>query len=135
MTKQKFTSKDRNDLSNDLKWLLIPYDQQIKCDQINYDRMDPKNFNDDRIMVVDDEEFCLTTIKSMLFNLGIDTQNQVDFCINGLEALNALKNAQKSNIRYKLIFTDFNMPVMNGIESTSQMRSYLLDELKIPRSR
>lgn len=38
-------------------------------------------------MVVDDEEFCLTTMKSILFNLGIDTENQVDFCITGLEAL------------------------------------------------
>ena len=70
-------------------------------------------------MVVDDEEFCLTTISSMLFNLGIDTKSQVDFCINGQEALNTLKSAQKLDMGYKLIFTDFNMPVMNGIESTS----------------
>lgn len=26
------------------------------------------------------------------------------------------------------------MPIMNGIESTSQMRSYLADELNLPRS-
>lgn len=40
-----------------------------------------------RIMVVDDEEFCLTTLKFILFNVGIDTEKQVDFCITGLEAL------------------------------------------------
>lgn len=69
-------------------------------------------------MVVDDEEFCLTTLKFILFNVGIDTENQVDFCITGLEALDQLKKAYKHNVAYRLILTDFNMPVMNGIEST-----------------
>ena len=69
-------------------------------------------------MIVDDEEFCLSTLSSMLFNLGIDTKSQVDFCINGHEALNTVKSAAKVNMSYDLIFTDFNMPVMNGIDST-----------------
>ena len=43
-------------------------------------------YHNQRIMVVDDEEFCLTTLKSILFNLGIDTENKVDFCLTGLEA-------------------------------------------------
>ena len=85
-------------------------------------------------MIVDDEEFCLSTISSMLFNLGIDTQSQVDFCINGLEALNTVKSAMKLNMSYCLIFTDFNMPVMNGIESTLQIRKFLKEDLRIPRS-
>lgn len=87
-----------------------------------------------RIMIVDDEEFCLTTMKSMLFNLGIDIMNQVDSCINGLEALDTLKSAYKSNQSYKIIFTDFSMPVMGGIESITKMRSYLGEDLNIPRS-
>ena len=85
-------------------------------------------------MVVDDEEFCLTTLKSVLFNFGIDTENRVDFCITGLEALDQLKKAYKEKVCYKLILTDFNMPVMNGIEATKHMRTYLKDELGIQRS-
>jgi CheY-like chemotaxis protein len=40
-----------------------------------------------RILVVDDEEFCLSSMKVMLNKLGIDTEKQVDFCMNGIEAL------------------------------------------------
>ena len=68
-------------------------------------------------MVVDDEEFCLTMMQSILFNIGIDTENRVDFCITGLEALDKFKKAYEQGDNYAIIFTDFNMPVMNGIES------------------
>jgi CheY-like chemotaxis protein len=87
-----------------------------------------------RIMVVDDEEFCLTTIQSLLFNNGIDTENRVDYCITGQEALEKLKNAYKEDHAYCIIFTDFNMPVMSGIESTLHMRTYLEKERNIKRS-
>ena len=53
--------------------------------------------------------------------------------LNRPEALNALKSAYRLNMSYTLILTDFNMPVMTGIESTFQMRSYLTDELNIPK--
>ena len=36
-------------------------------------------------------------------------------------------------ISYKIIFTDFSMPNMNGIEATKKMRKYL-DEMKVPKS-
>ena len=87
-----------------------------------------------RIMVVDDEEFCLTTIQSLLFNNGIDTENRVDYCITGQEALEKLKNAYKQEHAYAIIFTDFNMPVMNGIESVGLMRKYLEKDRNIKRS-
>ena len=32
-----------------------------------------KKFKENRILVVDDEEFCLASMKAILFNLGIDT--------------------------------------------------------------
>lgn len=85
-------------------------------------------------MVVDDEEFCLSTLKFILFNLGIDTDKQVDFCITGLEAVDQLKMAYEQKVYYKLIFTDFSMPIMNGIEATIQMRAHMNNELKIPKS-
>ena len=81
--------------------------------------------------MVDDEEFCLTTLKSILFSIGFDTEHRVDFCINGLEALNQLKKVYGQRNSYKMILTDFNMPVMNGIESTEKIRAFLEDELGI----
>lgn len=55
-------------------------------------------YQNKRILVVDDEEFCLTMMKSMLFRNGIDVVNRVDFCINGQEGLNQIKEAQKVGV-------------------------------------
>ena len=38
-------------------------------------------------MVIDDEEFCIASMKAMLFSAGADTKHQVDFCITGQEGL------------------------------------------------
>lgn len=35
--------------------------------------------------------------------------------MNGMEAIEMVKQTQALGMKYKLIFTDFNMPVMNGI--------------------
>ena len=67
-------------------------------------------------MVVDDEEYCLDAMKNILENLGINTSKQVDFCINGQEALDQVKSASQLGLRYKIIFTDFSMPVMDGLK-------------------
>jgi hypothetical protein len=42
-----------------------------------------EKYKNNRIMVVDDEEFCIASMKSMLFSAGVDTEHQVDFCITG----------------------------------------------------
>ena len=78
-----------------------------------------------RIMVVDDEEFCIASLKSILVGANIDMNNKVDFCINGLEAVNLIRSSYEAGITYSMIFTDFSMPVMNGIECTSKIREVL----------
>jgi uncharacterized protein YrzB (UPF0473 family) len=45
-----------------------------------------KKFGKDRILLIDDEEFCISSMRVMLFKLGQDVQNQVDYCMNGQEA-------------------------------------------------
>ena len=42
-------------------------------------------------MVTDDEEFCISAFEVMLKSKGIDIENHVDFCINGLEAVEKVK--------------------------------------------
>ena len=44
--------------------------------------MNPKYLKN-RVMVVDDEEFCLSAVKAMLALCGLDVNRMVDFCING----------------------------------------------------
>jgi CheY-like chemotaxis protein len=82
-------------------------------------------FKTNRILIVDDEEFCLNSIQEMLQILDIDTKFQVDFCINGQEALDTIKTAFKHNFGYKLILTDCCMPRLDGIEATKAIRSFL----------
>lgn len=37
-----------------------------------------------KVLVVDDEEFCISAMKGMLFKAGLNLEYQVDFCISGL---------------------------------------------------
>ena len=37
----------------------------------------------------------------------------------------------EKGMEYKIILTDFSMPIMNGIEATRHMRAYMTDQLKL----
>ena len=80
--------------------------------------------NSNRILVVDDEEFCLCTVKYLLIKLGVDVDASVDFCLNGQEALHTVEDAMGHGVSYVLILTDFSMPQMDGLESTRRIRQF-----------
>ena len=84
-----------------------------------------QHFISDRMLIVDDEEFCISAMRAVLFSIGMNVEYQVDYCITGKEALEQLQKTYQHGMSYQLIFTDFNMPVMNGIEATFKMRKYL----------
>ena len=75
-----------------------------------------------RILVVDDEEFCISSMKSIFAGARVDVENNVDFCINGQEAVNHIKDSSNAGITFSIIFTDFSMPVMNGIDACKAIR-------------
>jgi CheY-like chemotaxis protein len=83
--------------------------------------------------VVDDEEFCISAMQVILESIGINCHNQVDFCINGLEAVNQVKKVYECGLQYQIILTDFNMPIMDGIIETANIRNYLETEIGLPR--
>ncbi|WP_051012335.1 response regulator [Desulfobacula toluolica] len=66
-----------------------------------------------QILIVEDMETNLLTAKALIGKLGYQT----DVAKNGLEAINKHKNNS-----YDLILMDCQMPVMDGFESTRQIR-------------
>jgi|GEM_PF-6007821 len=66
------------------------------------------------LLIIDDSEENLSVLERLLTHLGY----QVDLCKDGLEALDRL-----SLRSYEMIFTDVNMPRMNGIEFLQSIRS------------
>ncbi len=87
------------------------------------------------VLLCDDEEFNLSTIKNMLkkFNVNADTST------NGKECIDAILNKIKCNCGnkyYKLLFLDMMMPVMDGLEATKKIQELINnkiinDDLKI----
>ena len=69
-------------------------------------------------MVVDDEEFCIATMKAIFKICGFNCDYQIDFCMNGQESIDKVMEAYENGMSYGMIFTDFSMPVLNGIDST-----------------
>ena len=51
-----------------------------------------------RIMVVDDEEFCIAAMKTMCQQFGISVSNHIDFCFNGQEAIDTVMQAYEIGI-------------------------------------
>ena len=67
-----------------------------------------------RILVVDDFPTMRRILKNLLKQLGFEN---IDEAENGQDALNKLKNNE-----YKLIISDWNMPVMKGIDLLKSVR-------------
>lgn len=82
-------------------------------------------YRDKRILVADDEEFCIATMKILLKKAGVDIDYQVDYCLSGQEALDAVIESYSLGLSYKLILTDFRMPFMDGIQATEKILSHL----------
>lgn len=79
-------------------------------------------------MVVDDEEFNISSMKAILFKIGANMEYQCDFCITGQEAVDQVKMVQELGLKYSIILTDIQMPVMDGITATKEIRAYFESE-------
>lgn len=62
-----------------------------------------------KVLIIDDDQMTRNMIKTYLSILGFEVETAED----GLDGLTKLK---KADIGYKLIFSDFEMPNMNGLQ-------------------
>jgi len=103
----------------------------LKCDTLDDSLISSKteaknpsfkcNCND--ILVVDDEIFNINAMKFILKKKNLEA----DSCVNGLEAIEKVKQRAANNCQcrrkcYKLIFMDIFMPIMDGLEASSQIQ-------------
>ena len=106
--------------------------------KLNNKYLNDFNFCDcNDILLVDDDEFICKAFKNILsrFKLG------ADFASNGLECINMIKEKIEKNCtceknKYKIIFMDITMPVMDGIEASKKIQQMidnkeLYDDIKI----
>jgi len=71
-----------------------------------------------RILVVDDIATNLKVVEGLLapYRAAVDT------CLNGLKAIEMVKNSVLENREYDIVFMDHMMPEMDGIETTAVIR-------------
>ena len=71
-------------------------------------------------------------MKAIFISCGID-QQLMDFCYTGREAVDLVTESYHRGITYAIIFTDFNMPEMDGIASVKLIRAHF--DKKMARDR
>ena len=73
-----------------------------------------------RILVVDDFETVRLFLINALSQIGIDN---VDEAANGVEALERIQKCHKAGQPFDIVFCDWNMPEMTGLELLHRLRS------------
>lgn len=76
--------------------------------------------NDVRIMLVDDDTNVLAAIKDLLTTFGYTVYSYS----SPMSAFNAIKNNPS---KFTIIFTDFNMPGLNGIQLIERIKKIVPD--------
>jgi signal transduction histidine kinase/CheY-like chemotaxis protein len=79
-----------------------------------------------RILVVDDISTNLKVVEGLL----APYQAAVDTCLNGLQAIELIKQKASENLEYDIVFMDHMMPEMDGVETTVVIRLWEKEQQK-----
>ena len=88
------------------------------CDSSSDDRehgVDPGSFH---VLVVDDDRIAAEHARTVLEDVGI----RADICTSGEEALRMMEVQHHKQRPYNLVLMDWNMPGMNGLEASAEIR-------------
>jgi CheY-like chemotaxis protein len=82
--------------------------------------------NPETVLIVDDNPFNLLSLKTQVLSFGL----KVETAVNGLEALEKVKRAHENRCGdecrlYRVVLMDLDMPVMDGFQSTKEIREFL----------
>ena len=77
--------------------------------------------NDMKVLVIDDDPLACDHAKLVMSQVGIET----DIAKSGSEALEMVKLSQARQEPYNLIIVDWQMPEMDGLETTKQIRALI----------
>lgn len=75
-------------------------------------------FEDLNVLVVDDDEETCLYMNSLFSQFGVKAR----WVLSGEEAVGAANNAAENKTDYNVVFVDWQMPEMNGIETVKQIR-------------
>jgi PAS domain S-box-containing protein len=84
---------------------------EIELEELNHYDTKFKQFTNKKVLIVDDNKSWHSVLENLLFNFGM----RVDIAHGGYDALKILQEYEKS---YDLILMDWNMPQLDGIETT-----------------
>jgi two-component system chemotaxis response regulator CheY len=73
-----------------------------------------------KILLVDDFEMIRSLLKQALKQLGYSDLTEA---VDGVDALDKIGKAQSSGVPFDLVFLDWNMPKMTGIEVVQKCKS------------
>ncbi|CAD8181693.1 unnamed protein product [Paramecium octaurelia] len=132
----KLSKQDQSPKSNNQQAKIVSYKQlklQEDQDSEQYLKtiMRKKKCTCKRILSVDDEIFNQKSIQFLLTQQGFE----VSLAFNGQEALQIVQDTQKCNVNcslFLLILMDYQMPIMNGLQATKQLRQ-MMDQHQIPQ--
>lgn len=86
-----------------------------------------KHHNVTHVLVVDDEEDVCMDIKELMADTGVD----VDYALNGQDAVKAVEKAVKTKEDYNIVLLDWKMPGMDGLETARRIRAKVGRDLPI----
>ena len=84
-----------------------------------------------KVLLVDDEPYNIFILKKYLDKANL----KADTALNGKAAINSLlKRKEACTIcgKYRIVFMDINMPIMNGIEAMKEIRR-LIENNELPK--
>ena len=119
---------NNNNTFNNNNYNIIKQVPSLNLKPPDIKKQEEKCCND--VMIVDDEQFNLTTLSNNLKKLNILS----DSCLDGIECLDLIKKRLEKNCNcnkknYKLILLDLIMPKMNGIETVQKIQEMINEKL------